>query len=63
MIVAGDHARNDMAGDEEDSWKNVIKSKGIQVITDLHGIGENPEIGKIFIQHIRDVARDNNIEL
>ncbi len=63
MIVAGDHANNDMAGSDDDSWKDVIKSHGIRVITVIHGIGENPEIGKILIQHIRDVARDNNIKL
>jgi len=63
MIVAGDHANNDMAGDEDDSWKTVIKSNGIKVITAIQGLGENPEIAKIFIQHIKNVARDNQIGL
>jgi len=63
MIVAGDHANNDMAGDEDDSWKTTIKSKGIKVITVIHGLGESSEIGKILIQHIKDVARDNKIGL
>jgi Cobalamin biosynthesis protein CbiK, Co2+ chelatase len=63
MIVAGDHATNDMAGDEDDSWKTIFKSKGIEVITVIQGLGENPEIGKILIQHIKDVARDNQIGL
>ena len=63
MIVAGDHATNDMAGDEDDSWKTTFKSKGIEVITVIAGLGENPEIGKILIQHIKDVARDNQIGL
>ncbi len=63
MIVAGDHATNDMAGDEDDSWKTIFESKGIDVTTVIQGLGENPEIGKIFIQHIKDVARDNNIGL
>lgn len=63
MIVAGDHATNDMAGDEDDSWKTIFKSKGIEVITVIAGLGENPEIGKILIQHIKDVARDNQIGL
>ena len=63
MIVAGDHANNDMAGDESDSWKMVIKSKGIKVIPVLQGLGENRNIAKIFVQHIKDVAKDNNIEL
>ncbi len=63
MIVAGDHANNDMAGSEKDSWKNVIQAKGIKVITEIKGLGENPEIGKILIQHIRDAAKDNKIKL
>lgn len=63
MIVAGDHANNDMAGDEDDSWKTAIKAKGIKVITEVQGLGENPEIAKIFIQHIKDAALDNQIGL
>jgi len=63
MIVAGDHANNDMAGSDDDSWKNVIKAKGIRVITEIKGMGENPEIGKILVRHIKDVAKDNDIKL
>ena len=63
MIVAGDHAINDMAGDDDGSWKRIIESKGIEVITEIHGLGENPEIAKIFIEHIKDVIRDNQIEM
>jgi len=63
MIVAGDHANNDMAGDEDDSWKTVINTKGIKVIIEVQGLGDNPEVAKIFIQHIKDVANDNHIEL
>jgi len=62
MIVAGDHANNDMAGDEADSWKSIMQSKGIEVIPVLHGIGENPEIAKIVVRHIKDVAADNHID-
>lgn len=63
MIVAGDHATNDMAGDEEDSWKTVIETKGIKVVTEVRGLGENPEVSKIYVQHIKDVAKDNKIDL
>jgi sirohydrochlorin cobaltochelatase len=52
MLVAGDHAKNDMAGDEEDSWKTVLKKAGYVVDTYLHGLGENPEIQNIYVQHI-----------
>jgi len=63
MIVAGEHARNDMAGDEEDSWKTIFQANGITFIPVSRGLGENPAIGRIFVQHIKDVARDNRIEL
>ncbi len=63
MIVAGDHANNDMAGDDDDSWKMVLKSKGIEVMTVTKGLGENSKIGDIYINHIKDVAKDNDIDL
>ena len=63
MIVAGDHARNDMAGDEKDSWKSQITSRGIRVSTDLKGLGQEPGIVKIFIQHIKDAAKDGGVNL
>lgn len=63
MIVAGDHACNDMAGNEEDSWKRVLESLGIEVKTYLQGLGEMDTIAKIFVDHIKDVARDNTIDL
>nr|HID59451.1 hypothetical protein [Desulfobacterales bacterium] len=52
-----------MARDEDDSWKTIIKSKGIRVVSVISGLGENPEIAKIFIKHARDVAQDNQIGL
>ncbi|QXM07357.1 sirohydrochlorin cobaltochelatase [Crassaminicella indica] len=53
MLVAGDHANNDMAGDEEDSWKTILKSKGFTVNTYLHGLGENEKYQDIYIEHAR----------
>ncbi len=52
MIVAGDHAINDMAGDEEDSWKKVLMEKGFEVEIYMKGLGENPKIRQIYIDHI-----------
>jgi len=63
MIVAGDHANNDMAGDEDDSWKSTFKKAGVRVKCIIHGLGENPEWDEIYVNHIKDVARDNDIEL
>jgi sirohydrochlorin cobaltochelatase len=54
MLVAGDHANNDMAGDEDDSWKNLLKKEGYQVETYLHGLGENTAVQAIYVQHVRD---------
>ena len=55
MIVAGDHARNDMAGDDPDSWYSQFSRAGFSVEACLKGLGEYPGIREIFIQHIRDV--------
>jgi len=63
MIVAGDHARNDMAGKQKDSWKSMLEARGIKVIPVLKGLGENKKIRQIIIQHIKDAAKDNGIEL
>jgi sirohydrochlorin cobaltochelatase len=51
MIVAGDHANNDMAGDEEDSWKSVFAQAGYEVTCQLHGLGELPAIQDLLVQH------------
>jgi sirohydrochlorin cobaltochelatase len=51
MIVAGDHANNDMAGDEPDSWKSILEAQGYEVIPVLKGLGEYPGIQKIFVRH------------
>ena len=63
MIVAGDHANNDMAGDDEDSWKNTFKKAGVRVKCIIHGLGENQTWDAIYVDHIKDVARDNDIKL
>jgi len=62
MIVAGDHANNDMAGNNRDSWKNTIKRAGIHVTPILHGLGEIRAWARIYVQHIKDAAKDNGIE-
>ena len=51
MIVAGDHANNDMAGDEEDSWKSVFEGAGYEVVCLLRGLGEMEEIQALFVGH------------
>ena len=51
MVVAGDHANNDMAGDEEDSWKSIFEAEGFEVECLLRGLGENEDIRQIYIEH------------
>lgn len=51
MIVAGDHANNDMAGDEEDSWKSVFEGAGYEVVPLVRGLGEMEGIRQLLVQH------------
>ena len=50
MMVAGDHAMNDMAGDEEDSFKSMLIKEGFKVKTYLHGLGENIAVQNLFVK-------------
>lgn len=54
MLVAGDHANNDMAGEEEDSWKSIVTAKGYAVEIYMHGLGENKAFQDIYVEHIKD---------
>jgi cobalamin biosynthesis Co2+ chelatase CbiK len=51
MVVAGDHANNDMAGDDEDSWKTAFEGAGYEVECLIRGLGENEEIRKLYVEH------------
>lgn len=53
MFVAGDHAKNDMAG-EEDSWKCELEAAGYEVRPILRGLGELPGIRQIFMEHLEE---------
>ena len=52
MLVAGDHAINDMASDEEDSWKTQLEHAGIEATAWLQGMGENNMIRQMFVEHL-----------
>ena len=54
MMVAGDHANNDMAGDEPDSHKSVLESEGFKVKTYIHGLGENKAIRDLFVDRANE---------
>jgi len=55
MIVAGDHAKNDMASDEDDSWKTVLENEGYEVTPLLKGMGEYEFIRKMFMDKLEEV--------
>ena len=60
MIVAGDHANNDMAGEEADSWKSTFEAAGYQVECLLNGLGELESIQKILVEHAQDAIDSLN---
>ena len=51
MVVAGDHANNDMAGDEEGSWKTEFEKAGFEVECVLKGMGQYEDVRKMYIDH------------
>ena len=53
MVVAGDHANNDMAGDEDDSWKTILTGEGYEVECILEGLGQKPGIQAIYADHVK----------
>ncbi len=52
MLVAGDHAINDMASDEDDSWKTQFAQAGVSATPWLQGLGENAAIRAMFVEHL-----------
>ena len=56
MVVAGDHANNDMAGDDEDSWKSVFEAAGYEVECVLEGLGSLESIQQLYVAHAREAA-------
>jgi cobalamin biosynthesis Co2+ chelatase CbiK len=53
MVVAGDHANNDMAGDDDDSWKSMFTASGKfeEVSAQIAGLGEIPQIQELYVAH------------
>lgn len=54
MLVAGDHAANDMSGDDGESWKSRFEAEGYEVECHLKGLGEYPGIRRIFLKHLEN---------
>ena len=55
MVVAGDHANNDMAGDDEDSWKSIFTEAGFDVTCQIAGLGRIEVVQALYVAHIADV--------
>ena len=53
MVVAGDHANNDMAGDDDDSWKSQLEASGVfdSIDTQIAGLGEIDAIQQLYVAH------------
>lgn len=60
MLVAGDHANNDMNGDEDDSWKSQLKKEGYVVEAYMHGLGENPAFQEMYVNNVKDALAEMN---
>ena len=54
MMVAGDHANNDMAGADKDSHKSILEANGFKVTPYIHGIGENQAIRDLFVKRANE---------
>ena len=65
MMVAGDHANNDMAGDDADSHKSILEKEGFKVTPYIHGLGENTAVRKMFVERANEawdaLEKDNGI--
>ncbi|MBP5275671.1 MAG: sirohydrochlorin cobaltochelatase, partial [Lachnospiraceae bacterium] len=59
MVVAGDHANNDMAGEDEDSWLSMFNASGKfdKVDTQIEGLGRIEEVQKLYVEHTKAVIK------
>ena len=58
LIVAGEHAKHDMASDEEDSWKCQFEREGLEVSCVMKGLGEYEAIRRMFVRHAREASEE-----
>ena len=53
MVVAGDHANNDMAGADEDSWKTMFEAAGLTVNCQISGLGRIADVQALYVAHAK----------
>ena len=56
MVVAGDHAMNDMSSEDEDSWRSRFEAAGFEVNCVLKGLGEYEGVRRLYVQHVKDAG-------
>ena len=61
MVVAGDHARKNMASDDKESLKSMLEAEGIKVNVYMKGLGENEKFNKLYINRIDDLINDRYV--
>lgn len=61
MVVAGDHASNDMAGKEDDSWKVMLTKEGYKVKTELRGLGSVDAWAAMYASHLKDAMKQKHM--
>ena len=59
MFVAGEHAKNDIAGD----WVENLKKEGLSVTENLQGLGENSKIREIYLSHLQFITTHRKIDI
>lgn len=59
MIVAGEHAKNDMASDDSESWKGQFEAEGLEVSCVVKGLGEYGDIRQMFLKHARAAEEED----
>ena len=51
MVVAGDHANNDMAGSDDDSWKSMMEAAGLTTVCQIAGLGRLEAVQQLYVAH------------
>ena len=64
MVVAGDHANNDMAGDDDDSWKSQFEASGAfdEINTQIEGLGRIDAVEQLYVQHTKAAMDGNGVQ-
>ena len=65
MVVAGDHANNDMAGDDEDSWKSMFDASGAfdQIDCQIEGLGRIDAVKELYVAHTAEAVKNSGVKI